>query len=627
MAYLNPPGAVADFELKEGGRYLNPPGAVADFDLADYGLPEIIYPPVPGVVASYGTRWNRPGIKELRLASLFGAPTPREITPRIAANSASARPDPTINARHNDAPRRDQSRASPWGAAQARERALTAPSTQAPPKDLDSHAIGWQDAGRQLAADMRSSFLVATPWKDREAVEQWRSSAVHAPAWRREANIPGPLAIPLPGTANITLDRRLRPYSPGHLTIGYRWQANPVQPKDSDLVAPHSDAEHKDLKHTMPWGPSGSRDTTLEFEYPDYTGPITPPGEPVAAEEKGSYYIMNSVNVSLVDGGTPLDIQNIGISLDVDSWSWQLQGQVIGKGTLALVEPGPSGPVEIEVELNGHTWRFLVEGYSGTRKHGDERYNIQAVSKTQLLSAPYAPERSRAYTTTITAQQIIDDELENTGFTIGWQGVTAWSVTGGAFSYQRLSPIAVAKRIADAAGAILVPHKSAQSLVLQPRLKVSPWSLDAALMTSIDVQIPMAMVTNVALQYQPAPLYDSIYVSGTNAGVANLITRAGAGGTAPAPDVFDDLMTSDTVTTERARQEIGASGNRGIYTLTLPIPESAVAPGLVEPGMVAEIVEGETSWRGYVLGVTITAPRTGAEKLEQSVTIARFYEH
>ena len=336
---------------------------------------------------------------------------------------------------------------------------------------------------------------------------------------------------------------------------------------------------------------------------------------------------MNTVNVKRVSDSTPLEIQDITINLDVDSWAWKFTGTVIGKASLAMIEPTAGGLVDIQVELNGHIWVFMIESYSGNRAHANERFSVIGVSRTQLLAKPYSDAQSKVYTASILAGQIIDDELLNSGFAVNWDTVGSWSVDADAFSYQNLAPIAVAKRIADAAGAVLIPAKSTDDLTIQPRFKVSPWSLDAEPMTSIDAQIPMGLVTGVSMQYQPAPLYDSAYISGTNAGVSTLVTLTGKAGTAPAPDVFDDLMTDTDVTTERARQVIAGSGGRGLYSLTLPIPEFDTAPGLVEPGMVVEAVEGLEKWRGYVLGASIKAPRSGAEKIEQTIKVVRFYEH
>jgi len=633
MPYLNPPGAVADFDLKEGGRYLNPPGAVADFDLADYGLPEIIYPPVPGVVASYGTRWNRPGIKELRLASLFGAPTPREITPRIAANSASARPDPTINARHNDAPRRDQSRASPWGAAQARERGLTAPSNQAPPKDLDSHAIGWQDAGRQLAADMRSSFLVATPWKDRQAVEQWRSSAVHAPTWTREGNIPGPLAIPLQGLANITLDRRLRPYSPGHIVLGYQWQANPVQPKDSTFIAPHSDADNKDIKHTMPWGPGGARDTTLDFEYPDYSGPVTDPDQPETffIPTLRIYIVTNSASIVRVSDSRDVPASAVSMSISADTYSWDMSATLSGRDALALVEGTDGEPVEVDVTINGEAWRVLIDGWRLSEAWRSNGGTVRGRSRAAYLAAPYAQPRDYVEGSSQLAQQLADQELPP-GWTLQWD-IDDWTVPAGAWKYQGLSPIDAISRIAAAGGGYVQADRSLDKVIVRPLYAAAPWALGAE---TPDFAIPRDIIVQRSSDKRPGQGVNAVFVHGGDpGGILAKVVRTGSAGDVLTTTVVDSLITATEPARARGIAAIARTSRQSSESHELPLSEAY--GGLIETGSLVAIggeVDGEFSgdWRGIVRGVSVRAAATRARNggvalsVRQSIEIERHFE-
>jgi hypothetical protein len=626
--YSQPPANALDFVLSRQN-YVPPPAGFVDFDLASDGPSQVDFSPVPGVIASVSTPWNpRPATKQSSLSFLFQQARKLDIQRAGATNQASVLADKYIAGRHSEASELSRTIAANWDRSiAAREATLTAIAGAAKQKDIEARSAPWAIASVLADSTTRSSFLINTPWKDRQMTGAFHSVQMYRPLWLKTENKPEPFGPVVQGIANLEFYDRKNIRRPDAFEIGSEWENNPIQPKDLAWTGRHGNAPVKDIDSELPWGPAGFRDTTINAIYPDYNGPINLPGEPVYAEEKGTYYIMNTVNVKRVSDNTPLDIQNITIGLDVDSWAWRFSGTVIGLSSLSLIEPTGSGLIDIEVELNGYIWIFMIESYSGNRKHADQRFTVVGVSRTQLLASPYSDQQSKVYTSSILADQIINDELLNTGFSVTWSGLISWSVDADAFSYQNMAPIAVAKRIAEAAGAVLIPARDTDDLTLQPRIRISPWSLDAEPLTSIDAQIPMAMVTNLSMRYQPAALYDSVYVSGTNTGVATLVTLTGTGGTAPAPDVFDDLMTDTDVTTERARQDIAGSGGRSLYTMTLPIPEFTTAPGLVEPGMVVEIVEAFDTWRGYVLGTTITAPRSGAAKIEQQIQIVRFYEH
>ncbi|MCF1457148.1 MAG: hypothetical protein LPH21_06165 [Shewanella sp.] len=108
---------------------------------------------------------------------------------------------------------------------------------------------------------------------------------------------------------------------------------------------------------------------------------------------------------------TPLELPSMEISLDIDSFSWSFTGQLWGASTIALVEPDKKGPKQIEVDINGWKWVFIIERYSTERRFGDERYTLYGSSRTQLLAAPYAPQRSQSNSANLNAKQAISEEL------------------------------------------------------------------------------------------------------------------------------------------------------------------------------------------------------------------------
>jgi hypothetical protein len=338
---------------------------------------------------------------------------------------------------------------------------------------------------------------------------------------------------------------------------------------------------------------------------------------------------MNLISIVRLPDRTPLNVRDVTISLDVDSWAWVFGGTIIGATNLAMVAPDALGPKEIEVTINGHIWFFMIERYTGTEKFADERFVISGVSRTQYMAAPYAPKRSKVAPNPINAVQAATEELEYTGYALDWNyqpGDTTpdWTFPAGAFSYQGLTPIEVIKALADTAGAVVIPKKAEDGWTLKPRFPASPWAINSVYADAI---VHYSMVIYKSVQWQPAPLYDTVFISGINVGKGVEVTRAGQGGLLPGPDVFEEWLVATDVNKERGRQIIAASGNHALVDIVTSVPEAQVAPGLIEPGDVLEYQDSGESWRGYVLSVMINAPGSGAAQIKQTAKVIRFFEH
>ncbi|MEE2521063.1 hypothetical protein QO156_33200, partial [Pseudomonas aeruginosa] len=78
-----------------------------------------------------------------------------------------------------------------------------------------------------------------------------------------------------------------------------------------------------------------------------------------------------------------------------------------------------------------------------------------------LLDAPYAPKRSAVNTAPLNARQVVDEQLQYTGFSVSWDvenmGPPDWTLPAGAFSYQDQTPMQVIVKLAEVAGGIVRP--------------------------------------------------------------------------------------------------------------------------------------------------------------------------
>ena len=386
-----------------------------------------------------------------------------------------------------------------------------------------------------------------------------------------------------------------------------------------------------DESNLTPWGfGKNLRDHGINSGYGGETDPENPAPEKPEPEQpqiKESYLQMNIITVVVLPERTPIEITNLNIALDLDSFSWAFAGVLIGDSSMTLVEPTADGMKEIEIDINGFVWRFMIERYSQETVFADERYTISGVSRTQLLAAPYAPLRSKSNDTPFNAKQAIVEELENSGFTMHYPDnspyqLPDWVIPTGAFSYQNKTPMEVVVSIVKAAGGVIIPAMGSDRLVAQPRYPASPWLWDEAVMDCI---IPASMVQRYSAQWQPEAVYNAVFVSGSEIGVAVNVKRKGTAGDLPAPDIIEEMLTDTVVNIERGRNELSKSGAQSIITLTLGLTNTETAPGLVLPGMLVAFQDSRNpaaNWRGLCLSCAITGE--GA-KVNQTIEIERHY--
>ena len=400
-----------------------------------------------------------------------------------------------------------------------------------------------------------------------------------------------------------------------------------ILPTDSQQRLPYASNNTQDEVVRLPWGfGSKAKDEDYKSGYgePGAQEPAPDKPEPRQPDIRETYLLMNTINVVTLPDRTPLDLRNIDISLDIDSFSWRFSGEVWGSASLAMVQPDQDGPKQIEADINGWKWVFLVERYNGDRRFGQERYTLHGTSRTQLLAAPYAPQRSKSSASDLNAKQAISEELTNTGFTASYPNLNDystpdWIIPGGTFSYQNQTAMQVVARLAATAGSVVLPARATDTLNIQPRYPASPWAWGSATM---DRLIPESLVISLSASWRPEPEYNAVYVSGTHSGVAVNVKRTGTAGNKPAPDILEDWLTATESNTERGRNELAKGGHQSITTLEIPFTESGIAPGLVEPGQLVEVQDITGVWRGLCLSTSI---RAIVAKVTQLIELERHY--
>ncbi len=83
-------------------------------------------------------------------------------------------------------------------------------------------------------------------------------------------------------------------------------------------------------------------------------------------------------------------MSDCSLSLDADSWAWQLSATVIGKAALYIIKPGTAGVVDLHIEINYYHWIFIAESYTENKAFGRQVYTITSRSRLAYLAAPFA---------------------------------------------------------------------------------------------------------------------------------------------------------------------------------------------------------------------------------------------
>ena len=613
-----------------GDPYL-PSSTSFDLALGDQPDPWMDWQPPPGVIASAAAPWNKPPIKHR--SSIHSADrAARRNLDRVVGHNLPPVKNAAPIFKWAKKPQLDIARAEAWDdSIDAKNIAPIFRAKKARKVDLAPWVELWDSSITSHDINSALPFIVKTPIKDKAKTLGHYNVNPHAivTTWLERYPFDGYIA----GLTTFDLGNASEWQGAADFVFGRTYKNDPSQPKQQRITAGFIDAPRKYQAESLPWGPGGRINTDYDFEHPGYIGPITPEGEPIPITEQESYIIVNTVNAVKLPERTAIAIENVQIQYDIDSWAWSFSGDIVGKASLNPLIPNAGTLVDIEIEINGHTFVFMVERYRQNRAFASDRYTIEGVSRTQYLAAPYAPKMSQSSAAQINAVQAATALLTGSGITLNWPTQTDgdtpdWTLPANAWSYQGRTPAEAMQALVASAGAVMLATRNANEITVQPRFRVSPWALASAPLNQIDVLIPLSMATDISMQWVPAELYDSIIVGGVNFGVISNITRNGTPGTASAPDIFDEYCVATTVNTERARQEIAASGSRALYSVTLPIPEVGAAPGIIEPGAVCELQEpGETAWRGYVLATSIQAQGSGVTAVNQTIEVVRLYDH
>lgn len=350
------------------------------------------------------------------------------------------------------------------------------------------------------------------------------------------------------------------------------------------------------------------------------------PGGTVVPDRK-VYFIVNTLSMKRVSDNTPIELVSASVGIDKNSWCWSFSGAV-PYTEFEKVEPTATGPVEVELEINGLVWRLLIEKYNTKEVFAKTDISISGRSVTAWLDEPYAPVRSFVQTTTLTSRQYAEAELARaglvTGFTLDWQLIDAlgWQMPAYTWSYTDLTPVQVIQAIAQGAGGYVNSHPSAKELIVRAEYPRPFWEWAAA---TVDRTIPESLILSRSLDWEERPVYNGVYVSGELTGVNDFVRRTGTDGAMQAPPFVGPMISDHAAARSKGIAILSASGKQARVGLELPMEPTL---GLVTPGMLVQVQkDASNNWRGLVNSTQIGAAWGDNDSLtvSQSIELERHY--
>lgn len=559
-----------------------------------------------GAFGGVGMGWSPQQRLESRITAPHTQAAPKQPQPTCPWDELE-RIDPQTASNWNQIPKLERAKALPWGDLIHHPAAEPAISYSHPaPNNREAVELPWGDL-EAFSADNalayrhppRNYSATALPWDQLSSIDCQLDVAYSHPAAKDKLVpiISGPYWYPRWCVWQYNAPR-------GDQLI-FRALSVPIYAAPAGNVLIFTDTTEQGREHICYDGTwNGPKDA---YWYQPHPWEIPEPNI------RSFYIVMNTVSLRRVADNIPIPIESMSIGTDMDSWCWSLSAQLRRKTDLDLVRPTGGAPVEVEASINGNSWRFVIESYGNDRSYGQWGYSIQGRSLSAYLAQPYSAPGSLLQPGQRSAAQLADEALTDSGFTADWQ-LTDWLVPGGVYSVTNQTPMQQLLTIAAAAGGVVHSDPSANIISLLPWYKHLPWEWGAV---AVDAILPTFKERRTS--YQPQPLYTGVYTSGQAQGVMCFVRRTGTDGSAQPQMVTDPLITATEAGLQRGKRILADSGARSVESLTAPLFDD---PGLLTPGMLIEVIDSGSSWRGLVTRCSIAAQRP---TVTQSLDVLRYH--
>lgn len=326
-------------------------------------------------------------------------------------------------------------------------------------------------------------------------------------------------------------------------------------------------------------------------------GPSTTAG--VVVGPANAYNFVRTLEVRDLRDNSLLPVERVTIATDRDSLFWTLRAT--GANALFAQLSAGEQPPRLRATLDGVAFDFVIESVNRTRQHPGAEVSVEGRSLSCAAGAPYQGEQAWAVEGDTTAAQIAAAANLYTELQVDWQ-LFDWPVPAGVFSIVS-TPLGVVRRVAEAAGAVVLSQRTGFGVSVRPRYPLMPNEWDAA---APELELSLAAVDRESFRVDDQPPYDGVVVSGQQQGVIGLVRLAGTTGAHQAPMVTDVLITDLIAARQRGQAVLGRSGKQRTHTLTLPLPRVGGVGVVPDPGWLVRVPESPP-WLGLVTAVQIEA--------------------
>jgi hypothetical protein len=380
-----------------------------------------------------------------------------------------------------------------------------------------------------------------------------------------------------------------------------KWQAAMYPLPGRSVIEPPTGNPCYEPSTTLVFTKAQKYSTTLIFICERH-GPPPGTGETVIVPILEVYSVENSIALARVDGGEIIEARNFSMSLDADSWTWRWSATLRGSALPLVQEDANGDPAELLATVNGVPYRLVADVPARERRFARAEVRVQGKGRAALLDDPFAPDQNFASASGRTAAQLMALAMTINGVNNGWAidyRIGDWFVPGDTWAFQG-TPIKAVIDIATAAGAIVQPHNTEQTLRILPRYPAAPWMWHTL---TPDYVLPADVVSVEGIDWVRRPNYDRAFVYGASgSGVKGDITRSGTAGLNVAPMVVHPLMTHADAITQRGIAELSNTGRQAHVSLRMPV---LAETGLILPGSLVRYDGGDAVRLGLVRAIAL----------------------
>lgn len=338
-------------------------------------------------------------------------------------------------------------------------------------------------------------------------------------------------------------------------------------------------------------------------------------------DNDGVIFVINEVALTRADGRN-IEMFSFDVGIDNNSYCWAFSAN-IPMSEFDKVDIFSEPQINVELVVNGHRWRFMLDGLQHSQAFNNNSLTIKGKSRSLLLSSPYSSHRGFRFDN-MTSRQIAESELNRnhtpSGFSIDWQvgdlvGDIGWRVP--VYSYTGRTPINSLTWIADSFGGFINSHPYDDVIEVKANYPIPSWEWQNPGIVLTDSRIVTLSQNRVQ-----KPKYNGVLVAGErDNAVMGLIKRRGTTGGFQPPMVSHDLIFEQSVAIARGVAELSNTGDMGNVSLSMPFYNDL-------PLLTPSTLVGVQDWVGMTRGIAIhgSVGNRGEIQIEQTLEIERHFD-